>query len=175
VRCQHRGPESKGVIIVGVGSTLRGDDAVGQVVTRALEPYIARTHVYLVTVHQLLPELALTLRHARLAIVVDAAVDVTPGRVIEQRVFSSADVRALGHCDAIQEVLHITRRLYHHVPETWVVSIGGGRWDVGAPLSPAVNAAVPRALHRIEFIIAARCPACVLHQSRQRRRAVARS
>ena len=164
-----------GVVIVGVGNPLRGDDAVGHVVTLALELYAACAGMYLATAHQILPELALTLRNARLAIVVDAAVDVSAGRVVARPVAGSPVRRAVGHAGAIQDVLDLTRLVFGRAPETWAVLIGGARWDVGSPLSPAVSAAVPRALHQIDLIVAARCPACALRPTRPRRRAVARS
>ena len=172
---QHRPPELKRVLVIGVGNTLRGDDAIGHTVAAALEPYVAQTGIDVVTVHQLLPELALTLRQARLLIVVDAAVDVAPGRVVGKLERPAGGLRTVGHFETLQNVLDIARRVFHHAPETWTVSIGGARWDVGASLSPAVDAAIPKALHRIEYIIAARCPAFLLHAPRPLREPVTRS
>ena len=162
--------------MIGVGNALRGDDAVGHAVALALEPYVARTGISVLTVHQLLPELALTLRNARLAVIVDAAADIAPGHVVAKpQRRSRAAGRTVGHCETLRDVLDVARRVFHHTPETWIVSIGGACWDVGVPLSRGVDAAIPKALHRIEYIIAARCPVSVMHQPRPLRHTRARS
>lgn len=63
------------MLVVGVGSLLRTDDAVGRVVAERLE---ARhlDGVEVASVHQLTPELAPGFAGRRLVVIVDAAVDV---------------------------------------------------------------------------------------------------
>jgi hydrogenase maturation protease len=63
------------VLVVGVGSELRGDDAAGRHVATTLRR-IDPTGVEVRSVQQLTPELAVELADRRLVIVVDAAVDV---------------------------------------------------------------------------------------------------
>jgi len=63
------------VLVVGVGSLLRTDDAVGRAVADRLEA-LRLQDVEVASVHQLTPELAPDLAGRRLVVIVDAAVDV---------------------------------------------------------------------------------------------------
>jgi hydrogenase maturation protease len=63
------------VLVIGVGSELRGDDAAGRRVADAVER-IAPPGVEVHSVHQLTPELAIDVADRDLVIVVDADVDV---------------------------------------------------------------------------------------------------
>jgi hydrogenase maturation protease len=63
------------VLVIGVGSELRADDAAGRHVADAVER-IAPPGVEVRSVHQLTPELAVELVGRELVIVVDADVDV---------------------------------------------------------------------------------------------------
>lgn len=63
------------MLVVGVGSLLRTDDAVGRLVADRLEA-MDLVDVEVASVHQLTPELAPTFGGRRLVVVVDAAVDV---------------------------------------------------------------------------------------------------
>lgn len=63
------------MLVVGVGSLLRTDDAVGRVVVERLEA-LHLDDVEVASVHQLTPELAPGFAGRRLVVVVDAAVDV---------------------------------------------------------------------------------------------------
>ena len=63
------------MLVVGVGSLLRTDDAVGRVVADRIEA-LDLDGVEVASVHQLTPELAPTFADRRLVVVVDAAVDV---------------------------------------------------------------------------------------------------
>jgi hydrogenase maturation protease len=63
------------VLVIGVGSELRGDDAAGRYVADEVER-IAPPGVEVRSVHQLTPELAIEVADRELVIVVDADVDV---------------------------------------------------------------------------------------------------
>jgi hypothetical protein len=69
-----------GVLVVGYGNPLRGDDAVGWRVAESIvsDPRLAGAHV--MTAHQLLPELAVELGEAGLAVLVDARAGSRPAR-----------------------------------------------------------------------------------------------
>jgi hydrogenase maturation protease len=63
------------VLVIGVGSELRGDDAAGRRVAEAVER-IAPPGVEVHSVHQLTPELAIDVADRDLVVIVDADVDV---------------------------------------------------------------------------------------------------
>ena len=75
-----------GVLVIGYGNSLRGDDGVGPRVAElaAADPRLAGAVV--AAHHQLTPELALDMSAARLVVLVDATTDAAPGVVAVRRV-----------------------------------------------------------------------------------------
>ena len=75
-----------GVLVIGYGSSLRGDDGVGPRVAElvAADPRFAGAVV--ATRHQLTPELALDMSAAELVVLVDATTEVAAGVVAVRRV-----------------------------------------------------------------------------------------
>ena len=73
-------------LVIGYGNTLRGDDAVGQVVARALAGEAAIEGVEVIACHQLMPELAECIDAADLVVFIDAAADLQPGTIVAEAV-----------------------------------------------------------------------------------------
>ena len=147
------------VVVIGVGSTLRGDDAAGHAVAAILQSANSPAPLHIITTHQLAPELAVPLSRASLAIVIDAAATSPPGRVTCRPVAAEHwRSRRCCHDNRIDNLLALSQRLFHRAPETWLITIGGASWDYGSPLSPAVVESIPAALHWIDFIAACRLP-----------------
>ena len=75
-----------GVLVVGYGNSLRGDDGIGWHAARLLtdDPRLAGARV--LACHQLVPELAVDVSRAALVVLVDAAADGDPGAVSVRRV-----------------------------------------------------------------------------------------
>jgi hydrogenase maturation protease len=133
------------VLVVGYGNPLRGDDAVGWHVARAVavDPRLAGAHV--LAVHQLLPELAADLRDARLAVLVDARLGEPPGRISVTRVAPAGDgPGAWTHHLTPAALAGLARDVYGAAGEVVVVAVGIASTEPGPDLSPAVAAAVPR-------------------------------
>jgi len=151
--------ESPGsVLVIGYGNPLRGDDALGCVVADQLIKARPRG-VGVILTHQLTPEIADPLSRAALAIFVDAACDWTPGRVRCRSVApQKARLTSLCHHLNPQLLLGYARSLYGHAPEAWCVTVGGEVWGYCDQLSDPVLAAVPKVLHQIDLLIAARIP-----------------
>ena len=134
-----------GVLVVGYGNPLRGDDAVGWHVARAVEadPRVAGARV--VTVHQLLPELAVDLSEARLAVLVDAELGEPPGSISVTRVAPAAEPRgAWTHHLTPAALAGLARDVYGSAPDLVLVAVGIGTTEPGHDLSESVADAVPR-------------------------------
>lgn len=83
------------MLVIGVGSLLRTDDAVGRVVADRVAARVEAgrlTDVEVMSVHQLTPELAPEVADRRLVVVVDAAVDVTELTVSELEIDGSGQL-----------------------------------------------------------------------------------
>ncbi len=132
-----------GVVVVCYGNPLRGDDAVGWRVAEsvALDPRLVGAHV--VTAHQLLPELAMELGEAGLAVLVDARVGEPPGSISVTHVAPCVDRGPFGHHLTPAALAGLAIAVSGRSAEVVVVSIGIESTEPGHGLSHAVAEAVP--------------------------------
>jgi len=137
-------------LIIGYGNPLRGDDVLGwrAADTLAAIPEIAADpSICIETVHQLTPELAELVASAELVIFIDATAPCTgtaPGAVHCKVIRPGSPQReALGHHLTPAQLLACASALYNAKPQVFVLSVTAESFDYGAPLSPAVQAAIP--------------------------------
>jgi len=132
-----------GVLVVGYGNPLRGDDGVGWRVAElvAADPRLSGAHV--VTAHQLLPELAVELGEAGLAVLVDARVGEPPGSISVVHVAPCAERGPFGHHLTPAALGALALAVAGRSADVVVVSIGIESTQPGAALSHAVAEAVP--------------------------------
>ena len=135
-----------GVLVVGYGNTLCGDDAVGPRVAELLASRQLLPGATIVARHQLTPELADEIAAARLVVLVDARQDGgRPGDVrIEQVVGSCRPVGS--HAVDVSAVVDLAEGAYGNAPPVVLVSVSAERFDLGADLSFAVASKLPRIL-----------------------------
>jgi len=124
-------------LIIGYGNELRGDDAAGLHVARALKA--AGCHA--IETHQLLPELAEQIAAATVVIFVDCDVTLKPGEVAVTPVGPAQS--ALHEPCSPRMLLTLAAELYGAKPDAFIIGIGPESLDLGAPLS--VHSAVSRA------------------------------
>ena len=148
------------VVVICIGSPMRGDDGVGRAVASELKAHrcFSARSLDVVFAHQLTPELALPLSRATVAIFVDAAADRPPGKVDCRRVTAGGRNASysLCHYQSIGTVLAFAYHLFGSVPECWTITVGGAQWGYGTELSPPVRAAVSKVLHDIDSILTSR-------------------
>lgn len=132
-------------LVVGYGTAMRGDDAVGWYVADllALEQRFAEVDV--LSVHQLTPELAADFASASRVVLIDAAADGDePGSVHVLDV--EPDYAAVGafshHVDAAALVA-LTSALYGDAPPTTMVTVSLDSIPHEERLSAPVAAAIP--------------------------------
>ena len=132
-----------GVVVVGYGNPLRGDDAVGWRVaeTVATDARLAGAHV--MTAHQLLPELAVELAEAGLAVLVDARVGEPAGSISVTHVAPCADRGPFGHHLTPAALAALALSVGGRSADVVVVSVGIESTEPGTGLSHAVADAVP--------------------------------
>ena len=134
------------VVVVGYGNPLRGDDGFGWRAAERLERELgARAEV--VTCHQLTPELAEPLGRARLAIFLDADATAEPGVVTVADVADAPGYEAAtSHHLTPAALLACSERLYGGRPRGVTITVGAASFGYEERLSPAVEAAIERAV-----------------------------
>jgi hydrogenase maturation protease len=146
----------QGVLVVGYGSTLRGDDGIGWQAAALLaeDPRLAGAEV--LARHQLTPELAQDIARASLVVLVDAHADGdTPGAVRVRRVAARQDgVTGWSHHLDPAALAGLANALYGAVPPVYLVSVGGASFDDGEGLSPALEQALPRVADTVAQLVA---------------------
>jgi hydrogenase maturation protease len=132
-----------GVLVIGYGNTLRGDDAAGVLAARA----VARRHpeVRVVEAHALLPELAEEIATAVTVIFLDA--DVHAGEVTMTELGApDLPFREGAHAFTPLALLQLARQLYGAAPEqALLVGIPASSFELGESLSPRTRDAIEAA------------------------------
>ncbi len=163
-----RAEPAAGVLIVGYGNEMCGDDVVGLLATSRMSGDARFGGATILAVRQLTPELADDMRGAGLVILVDAEADRVPATIAIRHLAGrrapsgveghGADgARAAGastshHVDP-SALAALARELWGAEPEVVVVSVGAIALELGDDPTPAVVAAVPRVVDEVALIV----------------------
>ncbi len=141
------------ILVVGYGSTLRGDDAVGWRAAELLvaDPRLAGVEV--VARQQLTPELAEDLSRAALVVLVDAREAPAAGEVSVGRVAPSPGGTLWSHRLDPSALVALSAELYGPPPPVFLVSVGAVSFGAGEPLSPPVRDALPGVADAVAGIV----------------------
>ena len=126
--------------VVGIGNTLRGDDAVGAYVVSRLP---GSRNVSLETVHQLTPDWTDRLQAASRVLFVDADAEGDAPQI--ERLTPSPAV-PIGHTIRPEVLIAWMEAICPAVPEAWLLRVPASRFDVGAPLSERCSNHAERAI-----------------------------
>lgn len=137
-------------VVIAFGNPLRCDDGVAAAVAAQLADVIPAARI--MTVHQLLPELAESAAHARVVVFVDASIEGTPGDV-RHRLVESEEVGVPGHSLTPARLMGLARSLYESSPPSYLVSVSGEQFGFGTHFSEPVAAAVPTAVRTVADIV----------------------
>ncbi len=149
-------PPATDTLVVGCGNLLRGDDAAGPVLVRVLADRDLPAGVRLVDGGTAGMDVAFAMRGARRVILVDASqVGVEPGvvhRVPGSELVDLSPPEGNLHRFTWDQALGFAQWLLkdEYPDDVTVYLVEGATFDVGAPLSPAVEAAVARIADAIE-------------------------
>jgi hydrogenase maturation protease len=144
-------------LVIGFGNPLRGDDGIGPAVAEALANETATDRCQIIVCHQLTPDLAEPIAAAALVIFIDAAVDVSPGKIAIREVQGMAPRSSgLFHAADPAALIDLAKRLYGQAPKAFLVTIGASSLDLGYGLSAAATAALPEAIAAVRALISER-------------------
>jgi hydrogenase maturation protease len=142
--------DEKPVLVIGYGNILRRDDGVGWAAARRLADQLPDDFASVMTVQQLLPELAEAVSHAKLVIFIDADAELSGGAFARRDLESARDhKKAIGHHQTPEGILRLAGHLYGHAPRALLYSIGGTDFSFGCALSRPVQVALREVVHEI--------------------------
>ena len=133
------------ILVVGYGNELRGDDAAGVRVARAVATW-EMPNVSVVTLHQLTPELAATLAGVEYAIFVDAGPRGYAADFGLTPLAPRTEGRLSAHTADPGDLLSLTEALYQRSPHAWLLTIPHADVAYGADLSATTSLGVLAAL-----------------------------
>jgi hydrogenase maturation protease len=146
-----------GVLVVGYGNSLRGDDGAGWHAARLLagDPRLDGARV--LAQHQLTPELAAEVAAASRVVLVDATTEAQPGSILVRRVSPAPPApSAWSHHLAPEALAGLAKALYGAVPPIVLVSVAAGSFAVGDRLSGALERALPEVVEVVTDVVAGR-------------------
>ncbi|HOW68439.1 MAG TPA: hydrogenase maturation protease [Candidatus Paceibacterota bacterium] len=143
---------SSQVIIIGYGNELRGDDAIGRHIVRAIEAQHIRG-VVTADLHQLLPETVELICPCRFAIFVDACLDSAISEVSVTPVILRAADLWRTHLANPESLLALCQAIHGRMPEAWWVRVPVFTVDFAQGLSVAANHNKTVALDKIDRLL----------------------
>jgi hydrogenase maturation protease len=148
-----RNANAKRLLVIGYGNELRGDDAAGPQIARAVAAW-GLPEVRALALHQLTPELAEALALADHAIFVDAAhTDRVEAHVAFCPIASLNRPHLAGHTGDPRALLALANAVYGQCPRAWSIGVPATSFAYGAGLSDITSAGVTGALRLIRYLI----------------------
>lgn len=141
------------VLVIAYGNPMRSDDGVARRAAAALEEKFSTPSVEIVSTHQLAPELAETVSRCDAVIFVDAANNGPPGEIRSAQIRLPQATPHFSHQLSPQAVVALAHQLFCATPSAFAITLTGDCFDHGESLSPAVAAALPALVARIEALI----------------------
>ncbi|MGF1506396.1 MAG: hydrogenase maturation protease [Chloroflexi bacterium] len=138
-------------LIIGYGNPIRGDDRLGEVVIDHLTQRALAADLW--CFHQLTPDLALRLVGYNRVVLVDARDGSPAGQIYTQQVQPTRTMPPLLHHLTPGLLLAVTQELYQHYPAVMLTGLLTTHFDLGAPLSARVEAALPDLLAHITRLV----------------------
>lgn len=133
---------SQRTLVIGLGSTLRGDDALGRIAAEQLRQRVDPRRVRVIDQIAPTPELAAEVANASLAIFLDASVDGPPEQILTRRLEAGAADTASAHQLSAPDVLALARRLYNRAAQAYAITFRAHTLDFADHrLSPAAEQA----------------------------------
>lgn len=144
-----------GTLVIGIGNPLRGDDAIGLFVARAVTDWRA-ANIEALEVHQLLPEHAALLEKVARVIFVDALNPEypAPSTLLPIRLVPESASSNFSHQLVPCQLLALTQTLWGRAPEAWLLAVPVEALAVAQGLSEFAQTNATIALRLIAALVA---------------------
>lgn len=149
-------PSGSGVLVVGYGNQLRGDDGLGPGAAALLaeDPRLRGAHV--LARHQLTPELAADFAEAKLVILIDVNVEDEAGAVSVRRLDGTTAPSSgpgSSHHSSPADLAALAGELWGASPAVFIVSVGAASLEVDEGLSAPVRESLPAVVEAVVAIV----------------------
>jgi hydrogenase maturation protease len=146
-----------GILVVGYGNPLRGDDGIGWHAARLLATDPRLDSARVLAHHQLAPELAADVSRASLVVLVDAAAEGDPGSVAVRRIGSPPPTPITWSHHLTPETLAgLAEALYGAVPPIVLVSVAAESFAESDRLSGYLERALPEIVDAVADVVTGR-------------------
>lgn len=145
-------PQITGLLVIGYGNTLRGDDGVGPRVAEAIEK-LNLPGVRTLVCQQLSPEYADLVSRAQTVVFVDAAVDA-PREVQLRKLEPGESSQLMAHAADPRTLLALARDVFSHAPQAWWLTIPAVKLDFSEELTPEAQRGFEEAVEKIQALCA---------------------
>lgn len=130
------------ILVIGLGNTLRGDDALGRIAAQRLRSVVDLRTVTIIDQCAPTPELAAEIGGASLVFFLDASIDGPTDQIVTSCLTASETAQAMAHRYDALTLLGLSQQLYGHVPETFAITFRGDSFDFSdCQLSPRAEVA----------------------------------
>lgn len=153
-------------LVIGYGSPIRGDDAIGPLAADRLEAEVLPDGVRVISRHILTADLVPDIIAAQRVIFIDAAAYGEPGEIRCRPLQSDAsNMSSMAHFLDPRELLAWADALYDWRPESYLLTVAGADFEFSHfSLSQAVDKALPELLDKVLDLLKAPAPAAPVAQ-----------
>ncbi len=150
-----------GTLILGYGSALRGDDAVGLHAARELKrQFRDDPEVEVISCHQLTLELADDISGSDLVIFLDASSAGEAGSVRCQPIALDGGTGGFAHQLDPASLVAAAEQLYGEAPQAFQVTLTGWSYELGSELSSGAKRRLPELVRRTRELVASHRRPC---------------
>ncbi len=143
-----------GILILGYGSTLRSDDALGVHAAHALQEfYCDQAGVRVLATSQLTLELAEDVSQAQFVLFIDAAEGRPPGDISQECLAPEEENIRFTHRCTPRLLLKAARQLYGRAPSAMSLTMAGASFAIGMGLSREIQSRLPHLLEEAKAIV----------------------
>ncbi len=142
-------------LVIGLGNTLRGDDALGPLVAQRVRDAVDPHRVTVLERAVLAPELACEVARSDLVIFLDASVDGPVGQIVCREVTAQVSATSISHGSRPAGLLDLAQQLYGRAPVAYLLTSRGVSFELSdGTLSPTVAAMVePLVTKTLDMIV----------------------
>lgn len=147
-------PIVSGILIIGYGNVLRGDDAVGVLAAHQLEQKFSRDpEVKVIACQQLTPEMADDISGSELVIFLDASYSEEPGTVRCKPLSADNASPGFTHDVSPEWLVAAAEQLYGDMPKAMSLTLSGWSFDAGRRLSGGAQRCLPELVRQANELI----------------------
>jgi hydrogenase maturation protease len=143
-----------GILVIGYGNSLRGDDVVGcRAAQQLAQSFHGDPEVEVIASPQLTPEMADDVSRSGFVLFVDASEGEAAGTIRRSRVAPEALAGGFTHSLTPSALLSAAEQLYGDAPEAIVLTLAGWSFELGSQLSPGASRSLPKLIQQARELI----------------------